>query len=325
MPEAEEIVSTITSYRDSGRGGPVEVAFFGGTFTALPRNNQERLLAPIQPFLASGEVSSVRVSTRPDAVDTSTVAFLGERGVATVELGVQSLDDSVLALAARGHVGRDVGHAVRLVHAGGLRVGAQLMPGLPGDTPAKALRSLDGVLALGVDFLRIYPALVLAGTELADHYGEGSYQPLTLQEAVFVCKLMLHRALRSAIPVIRIGLQPTEELMAEGTIVAGPFHPALRQLVETELCFDVLAFLASGLPVGTTVTIGCAPSRCSDVTGQQRTNIERLQRLYGLRVRGVDADASLSREDIELRGDNFRKRGNIVHDLVYGPEVLGHA
>ncbi|HEY6839166.1 MAG TPA: radical SAM protein, partial [Geobacteraceae bacterium] len=164
----------------------------------------------------------------------------------------------------------------------------------------------------------------LAATELAERYYEGSYAPLSLQEAVLLCKLMLHRSLRAGTPVIRIGLQPTEELMARGTIVAGPFHPAFRQLVEGELCFDMLALLAGSLRSGAEVTIGCAPSRCSDVIGQRRTNIKRLQRLHDLHVRGVDADAALSREDIEVWGDNFRKSGNIVRDLIYGPEALGY-
>lgn len=321
LPEESELLSTVASYRASGSGEAVEVAFFGGTFTALPRHMQERLLGPLQPLLASGEVGAIRVSTRPDAVDASTVDFLLAKRVTTVELGVQSMDSDVLALSARGHRSEDVARAVQLLRAGGVRVGAQLMPGLPGDTPAKALRSLEEVLALGVDFLRIYPAVVLAGTELAGRYDEGSYHPLTLQEATRVCKLMLHRALRSAIPVIRIGLQPTEGLMAQGTIVAGPFHPAFRQLVEAELCYDMLSLLAAGLPAGTTVTIGCAPSRCSDVVGQRRSNIELLQRRHRLQVRAVNGDASLSRDEVELRGDNFRKRGNIVRDLAYGTEA----
>ncbi|HEY6008104.1 MAG TPA: radical SAM protein, partial [Geobacteraceae bacterium] len=255
IPTAAELVSTIAGHRATGGDDGVEVAFFGGTFTALSRDAQERLLAPLQPLRAAGIVRSVRVSTRPDCVDSGTAGYLGSMGVATVELGVQSLDEEVLRLSGRGHGVGDVERAVAALRGAGLKFVAQLMPGLPGDTPAGSLATLDAVLSLGPDALRIYPALVLAGTRLAELWCEGNYRPLSLAEAVRTCKLMLHRALRARVPVLRIGLQPTAELQAAGAVVAGPFHPAFRQLVEADMWYDLLVRLAGPLSGEATATV----------------------------------------------------------------------
>jgi histone acetyltransferase (RNA polymerase elongator complex component) len=322
LPSAGELLATIAAYRATGDGDRVEVAFYGGTFTALPRDTQEQLLAPLQPFLARGDVECVRVSTRPDAMDADVADYLRHKGVTTVELGVQSLDDEVLRLSGRGHAAHHVERAVAALHAAGVRFVAQLMPGLPGDTAAGALATLDAVLAMAPTALRIYPTVVLAGTRLEALWHEGGYQPLTLAAAVRTCKLMLHRALGAGVPVLRMGLQPTDDLQAPGAVVAGPFHPAFRQLVESELCFDFISRVAAAIPGERTATVACAPSRVADVIGQRRSNLERLHRAHGLRVTAVTPDPVLSREELEVRGAHFRQRGNIVHDLTYGAEAL---
>ena len=322
IPSGSELLARIAHYRASDGDVQVEVAFFGGTFTALPRPLQESLLRPLQPLLVSGEVSALRVSTRPDEIDEKKVSFLREMGVGTVELGIQSMDDEVLEFSGRGHTAEVVEQAFRVLKLCGMKVGAQLMPGLPGDTPVRSLTSMQRVIALDPDFFRIYPTLVLAGTKLASLYLDGLYAPLTLASAVKLCKLMLHRALKASIPVIRIGLQPTDALMAEGVVIAGPLHPAFRQLVESELCYDLLVFLAGALPRDTPVTIVCASERVSDVSGQRRANIERLGSHLGVRVLAVAADRLFSRHELELRGDNFSMKGNIVQDLHYNMEDI---
>jgi histone acetyltransferase (RNA polymerase elongator complex component) len=320
VPAAPEILHRIAAYRVTSGTDPAEVAFFGGSFTALPMAVQEQLLRPLQPLRASGTVAGIRVSTRPDALDGATVAFLREHGVTTVELGIQSMNDEVLGRSGRGYGARDVEHAFRLLRRGGMNIGAQLMPGLPGETPELSLASFDRTLELRPDFFRIYPTLVLAGTRLAAWYREGSYMPLTLQGATGLCKIMLHRTMKAGVPVIRIGLQPTAELAAEGTILAGPFHPAFRQLVEGELCRDLLITLVSGLPDKTVATVGCAPGRESDVAGQGRANLNFLCGSHGVRVTGITADPLLSREELELRGQHFVRKGNMVNDLNYDKE-----
>lgn len=316
VPTPAEILARIAAYRDSGGGRPLEAAFYGGTFTSLPISLQERLLGPLQPLLKSGELASVRVSTRPDAVDPGTAEFLGERGVRTVELGIQSMDDALLNRAGRGHTARDAENACRLLAETGFRVGAQLMPGLPGDTPATAGASLRRTLALRPDFLRIYPTLVIAGTELERMYRRGEYAPLELSEAVALCKVLLHEAMRASVPVIRTGLQATEDLREGGAVVAGPWHPAFRQLVEGELFFDLTLQLTAGLPPHLPVTLCCAPPRVSDLAGQRRANLLRLRMERGMEVAAIKADPSLSRLELRVEAERFERNGSLL-DLEY--------
>jgi histone acetyltransferase (RNA polymerase elongator complex component) len=317
FPTAAEILATIAHYRRTAGRNRVEVAFYGGTFTALPREAQERLLLPLQPLLAAGDLLGVRVSTRPDAVDAGIAAFLAERGVRTVELGVQSMDDSVLESAGRGHTAGAVKDACRALKEAGLQVGIQLMPGLPGDSPERSLDSLTGALSLRPDFLRIYPALVISGTRLEALYRQGDYVPLTVPDAVQLCKLMLHEALCAAVPVIRIGLQPTASLESVGTIIAGPYHPAFRQLVETEICYDLLVLLMGGVPHGEPLTIRCAPGREADVAGHRRANVRRLFLQQGVKISAIAADPSLSHTELRVEWGTGDRKGDMLQDLRY--------
>lgn len=323
LPSAETIVSTITGFRTTAPDKAVEVAFFGGTFTMLPRADQERLLDPLQPMITTGAVSSVRVSTRPDAIDGDVADFLLRHGVRVVELGVQSLDDRVLAASGRGHTSGDVRRAVGILRNAGLSVGIQLMPGLPSASTQSDLHSLDGALHLSPDFLRIYPALVLAGTGLAKLYESGDYQPLSLEGAVRLCAAMLHRCMKRGVPVVRIGLQANDSLDNHGTVVAGPYHPAFRQLVESELCYDLVFRLANGLLPGTKCTIRCAPSRVSDVVGQRRTNLKKLAGA-GVSVERIEADPRLSPHDFILLFPAAERRGNLLNDLEFNDKGNPH-
>lgn len=311
FPAPGELLARIERYVDSGRR-PLEVAFFGGTFTSLPRGEQERLLAPLQPLRAAGTVGAIRVSTRPDALTAETVAFLARMGVTVVELGVQSMADKVLAAAGRGHTAADVERAFALLHAGGLAAGAQLMPGLPGDSAELTLASLRRVLALGPALLRIYPTLVIAGTRLAEEYRQGTYVPLSLAEAVTLCAAMLLECKKGGVPVIRLGLQAAEELAAPGAVLAGPWHPAFRQLVESELWYSLLVRLVSGLASGTVITVNCPSGRVSDVVGQRRGNLERLRAECGVAVARVVAGTSLPAHTLEVIHPGGRLAGALL-------------
>lgn len=318
LPPAELILATVREYLRSSGSPSVEVAFFGGSFTSLPHDARERLLVPLQPLLASGEVSSIRVSTRPDSADAEVIGYLRRMGVQTVEIGIQSMDDGVLSLAGRGHDAAAVERAFACLKEQGMPVGAQLMPGLPGDTPEKSLDSMARVLELQPCFIRIYPALVIAGTELARLHASGKYQPLSLAQAVTLCKVMLHRALLAGIPVIRMGLQPTGELQKTGTILAGPWHPAFRQLVEAELFHDLVAGLLDGqVPAGRCATIACNPSRVSDVVGQGRANIRRMLREKGIRIEAVRGDPACSSHEVAVLLPDGTRRGDLLSDLKY--------
>lgn len=325
LPDAEAIVSRIAAFRQTAGVQDMEVAFYGGTFTSLPFTLQEQLLSPLQPLLERGDISSVRISTRPDAVDRNSAEFLRSRGVKTIELGIQSLDDAVLVRAGRGHTARDAAEACRLLVESGFTVGLQLMPGLPGDTPSTAIATMKRAVSLRPGFFRIYPALVIAGTEMERMYRSGDYQPMTLSRAVSTCKVMLLEALRASIPVVRIGLQSSREIQSGGSVVAGPWHPAFRQLVEAELFFDLMTKLTTDISPGSQVIFSSAPSRVSDVTGQQRANIRRLSRAQGLEIGPVKVDPSLSPLELRLESAGHTRKGNMLFDLNYIGEEAARA
>jgi len=311
LPGAPEMLARIAQYRESAPGRELEVAFYGGTFTALPRADQHSLLAALQPLLASGYLAAVRLSTRPDAVDSETAFFLKAFGVGTVELGVQSMDDEVLRLSGRGHTARDAELAVRALQGAGLCVGVQLMPGLPGDSDERSLYSLERVLLLKPSFLRIYPTLVLSGTELASLYRAGSYLPQSLDDAVTLCKRMLLAARRAGVPVIRLGLQATSELEAPGVLLAGPYHPAFGQLVESELFYDLMCDLVSGLPRDSRVSFLAPAGRTSDLVGQKRRNLTRLAERFAISVTKVREDAALGRSGVTLQWSGGKRSGDL--------------
>ncbi len=293
--------------RCSKDDGPVQVAFFGGSFTALSIEDQRAYLEAVGPFIRSGDIESIRLSTRPDAITPDILALLKQYGVTTIELGVQSMDDDVLMLSGRGHAAADTVSAVALLREHHFIVGLQLMPGLPGDSAEKFSSTIGRVIALKPDFIRIYPALVIKDTPLAELYRTGRYSPLSLEDAVELCRNALERFEQAGIKVIRVGLQPTEALEHPGTILAGPWHPAFRQLVESARFLEIMSAL---LPCGSTsgaVTFFVNPADLSSAIGQKRRNIHTIKDRYGMDARIV-ADSAVPRGAV-------RKDGSFVFKL----------
>ncbi|MDR3563846.1 MAG: radical SAM protein [Negativicutes bacterium] len=228
----QEITAIIAEHLARLRPGrSVEIAFYGGSFTALPAAIQERLLKPAMAVLQQGKAAAIRVSTRPDAIDTVTIKRLQLYGVSTVELGVQSLDDYVLEKSERGHSAAEAIAAVALLKSFQIKCGVQLMPGLPGEDWRSLIHTATQAVALMPDFVRIYPTVVLAGTKLAAMFKSGTYQPLSLRAAIVRAAYLKLLFDRQHIPVIRLGLQASEALEAPGTIIAGPYHPAFGEMV----------------------------------------------------------------------------------------------
>jgi histone acetyltransferase (RNA polymerase elongator complex component) len=210
-----------------------EIAFYGGTFTRLPIDQMIEYLAAASRYLKNGLFRSVRVSTRPDAMDEKRLRIMKAYGVRTVELGAQSLDDHVLSLSRRGHSAEDTDRAIGILRKHGFRVGIQLMPGLPGDSKERFRSTITRAIALRPDMVRLYPALVIRGTELAQWYREGRYCPMILDEALETCIESCTRLEAEGIPVIRIGLMSSDSLLEEGQILGGPWHPAFGFLVRS--------------------------------------------------------------------------------------------
>lgn len=217
-----------------------EAAFYGGSFTGLDLALQKELLALTDELLDRKVIGSVRLSTRPDYIDEERLELLRAHGVKLVELGVQSLDDSVLKKAERGHTAQQVAEAVALLKSYGFKVGVQLMVGMPGQDFASVKATVEQVLALQPDVARIYPLLVIKGTPLAKSYEAGEFEPLSLEEAVRQAACVYQHLSEAGVKIIRVGLQPDDELCAEGNIIAGPFHPAMGELVHSYLLREKL-------------------------------------------------------------------------------------
>ncbi len=258
----------------------IQVAFYGGSFTAIHRDDQVRYLKEVEPLLGSGVIDSIRISTRPDALDEETLSLLREYRVKTVEVGVQSMIDEVLALANRGHCAKDTVDAVHRLKSGNFEVGLQLMIGLPGDTCDRFLQTLDQVAELGPSFLRIHPTLVLKGAPLEILWRKGGYLPLSLEQAVQWLKKGILRLVNSSLSVARIGLQPTRKLQSD--FLAGPYHPAFRQLVDSAIFFDMATFLLRDSQRNGHALFFCHPKDISNLRGQKNENILRLKELFKL-------------------------------------------
>ncbi len=311
LPTPEQIAATAQEWLARSPGRPAEVAFYGGSFTLLPRQTQEQLLGAVQPLLTEGAVQGIRLSTRPDALDAGVLDFLAGYQVQTIEVGVQSLDDEVLQRSGRGHTGRQATEAIQRAVAEGFRVGAQLLPGLPGDTADKALHTLRGVIAAGAHFVRIYPAVVLAGTGLADLYRQGRYCPPDLEGGVRLCAGLLREATTGGCPVVRIGLQADDGLVPGQTILAGCWHPALGQLVKGELFYDLVLRLASRLDDRAKMVLYCHPHRLSEVRGHGNRNLRRWHD-GGLPLFEVRTDPLLEQQQIRIETIKQKLKDSLV-------------
>lgn len=259
-----------------------EAAFYGGSFTGLDLKLQESLLSLTDALYEEGVVKAVRLSTRPDYIDEARLSFLARHHVETIELGVQSLDDGVLAMAERGHTAESVYKASELIKAHGFRLGLQLMVGMPGQDFSSIRSTVEQVLAIKPDIARIYPLLVIKNTPLESLYKNGAFVPLTIEEAVEQAAYMYGKLTNCGINVIRIGLQADEELCEPGNIVAGPFHPSMGELVKARVLRDeVAARIGELVEQGAKrIVIAFSPRMESKLRGQKNCNFLYLQKKY---------------------------------------------
>ena len=211
----------------------VEISFFGGTFTAIKEEKQRELLKVAKEYKEKGLIDKIRMSTRPDYINDYILSYLKDYLVDIIELGVQSLDDEVLKASGRGHSSLDVLNASKLIKKYGITLGHQIMPGLPKDTFEKDIESVKKSIEMKPDIVRLYPSLVIKDTPMEEMYLKGLYKPYTLMEAVEICEKLDRLYENANINVIRMGLQPTENIAEGKDVLAGPFHPAFRELVDS--------------------------------------------------------------------------------------------
>ena len=284
MPAApEDVEKAIASAAALPRTGVKrQLAFYGGSFTAIPKAEQEALLSAAYAHLLHGEIDSIRLSTRPDAIDGEVLARLRRYGVETIEIGAQSMDDRVLLLAGRGHTAKDVQNAAREIKKAGFRLILQMMTGLPGADDESSIETARRIIALSPDGVRVYPTVIVRDTALFDLWKAGRYAEHTVEDAVRVCAKLLPMFEKAGIPVIRLGLNPTDEL-SSGAAAGGAYHPALGELVKSRIMREKAEELLTGAEHGASVTLGVNKGKISQMTGQHRCNIEYLKEKFSLK------------------------------------------
>lgn len=286
--KAKEIIENYLKSIDK-ENAQIEIAFFGGSFTAIEEERQEELLQVASEFVKSGQVSSIRVSTRPDAIDKNILKRLKKYKVKTIELGVQSSNNYILKRINRGHTFEDVKRAAKLIRWNGFRLGVQMMVGLPESTTIDEINTAKELIKLKPKMVRIYPVLVIKNTPLEKELEKGTYKPLTVVQAVEVCKEIVRLFHDKNIDIIRIGLQPTDEISEPGSekseVVAGPYHPAFRQLVESAMWYDAIVGKIKRLNVKVKeVEVTVNPVDANNVIGHKKENVKNLKELYDVNL-----------------------------------------
>ncbi len=280
---------------------PVQIAFFGGTFLGLKQEEIKSWLELAAEFVSQGLVDSIRFSTRPDTIDDARLDLLENYPVATVELGVQSMDDHVLALVRRGHSAADTVRAVGKLKTRRVAIGLQMMVGLPGEDESSALASAREITGLQPDFVRIYPTLVVENSPLAQWYRRGDYAPLSLDSAVRLVAKIYRLFSSCSIPVIRMGLQASRDLDDGATVVAGPYHPAFGHLVYSALFLKTArTALRACLPLSGKVTLNVHPQSISRLRGLKNANIIALANDFDITSIDVVADAGLAQDELQI-------------------------
>ena len=284
-----------------------ELAFYGGSFTAIPMAEQCALLDAAQPYLADGRIDSLRLSTRPDAISDEILFMLWEKGVRTIELGSQSMMDDVLAASWRGHTAEDTVRAAGMIKKAGFKLILQMMTGLPGSDREKDIQTALRIAALRPNGVRIYPTVIIRDTALADMWQAGTYDEHTVEDAAEVCSEILPIFEAAGIDVIRLGLNPTDDLSG-GDALGGAYHPALGEIIKSRVFLKKAREKLGFIQPGSSVLLGVHPSCVSQMVGQKRCNIELLEKQFGL-------------ESIKVWGCDVEK-GEIIVDIVANPSIL---
>lgn len=288
----------------------VEIAFFGGSFTGIDRELMIRLLTLADEYTESGRVGALRCSTRPDYINDEILRILAEHHMTTVELGIQSTCDEVLAACRRGHTAETSRRACLSVKAAGMRLVGQMMIGLPGADEASEIKTAEDICAWGADAARVYPTVVFRDTELAGMAQRGAYMPLDYRTAAWRTASVLNVFDRAEVPVIRVGLCSGEGLTSSDTVVGGANHPAMGELAMSELFLRRIVAAADAClaaradhGVGKNMYIYVSRGATSRAVGQHRSNIKQLCDKY-CREYGINRIMVL--ESCELLGYNIK-------------------
>lgn len=267
----------------SDRFDEVDIAFFGGSFTGIEESEMRRYLsAAARARKKYGKITGIRLSTRPDYISEHILDVLEEYGVTTVELGVQSMNDTVLAASRRGHTAAATEKAVELIKKRDFSLVLQFMPGMPKDTDETIFATAMKILEMKPDGVRIYPCVVIKDTELEKLYLEGKFEPLSVERAADICAELIPLFEREGIRVIRTGLHGSD-LVKSQSVVAGPFHPAFGEIVYSKIYLKKAVELLDASSPKTDTVLLVAEGKTSQMTGQKKKNLEILNKKYGVR------------------------------------------
>jgi radical SAM enzyme (TIGR01210 family) len=282
-----------------------EVAFYGGSFTGIDEEIQEKLLSTVYEYIKDKKIDSIRVSTRPDYINKEVLKRLKKYKVKTIELGCQSTNNYILEKCKRGHTYDDIVKASKLIKKYRFNLGHQMMVGLPESTELDDINTAKDLIKLKPKMVRIYPVLVIRGTELEKEYKSGNYEPLTVSQAVERCKELCYLFGKKKINIIRIGLQNTDTICSPtntgSEVVAGPYHETFRQLVESAIYYDTIVEKIKKINAKSKeVEIIVNPQNANNVIGYKRENILKLKEMYDIDV-VVKQDIKYSVNKIDVR------------------------
>ena len=310
LPRGEDVTRICTqAFSEITDLHETEIAFFGGSFTAIPRGYMLELLTAAKPFAM--QCKGIRISTRPDCIDRRILAVLKEYRVSSIELGAQSLDDAVLAANERGHTAQDVYDASRLIREYGFELGLQIMPGLYGASISSDMETRESVLALHPDTIRIYPVVILKGTHLGELYETGEYAPLPFDRMVEQIAYTMEDCMDAGIRILKVGLHASEFVQEKA--IGGYYHPAFRELCESVIyrnrmetaVGDAAGFFPGNGRYQMEVwaeehTFAVHPSCVSKAVGQKRSNIRFFKEYYGTDIR-IIGDGSVPPFQVQIR------------------------
>ena len=281
----------------------VEIAFFGGSFTGIDYQLMCDLLNIAYSYVLSGRVSSIRCSTRPDYINEKILDTLKRYGVKTIELGLQSSCDEVLTLTKRGHTFENEAVACRMIVDHGFSLVGQMMIGLPGSTAEREEQTACFIVSAGATGARIYPTVVFKETELCYMAQSGAYQPLSIDDAISRSARVFRIFMDAGVEVIRIGLCSSDNLSAEDTYYAGPNHPALGELVESEYYYEIIKEKIIGMRIENAcdVEICGAPRTLSKLIGQKKKNKFRLNSDFPMLRLHFAESVDVAEYDIDIR------------------------
>jgi histone acetyltransferase (RNA polymerase elongator complex component) len=294
------LITEFLEYKKTRRRS-VQVSFYGGNFLGLKKDYIRILLDETTKFVKNKQVDSIRFSTRPDTISNKHLDIIKNYPVSTIEIGVQSMDNQVLAMAKRGHTASDTEKAAALLKEQNYDVGMQMMVGLPGDDETKSLFTAQKIASLSPDFVRIYPTVVLSHSRLAVWYRNGGYTPWSLSRCVSLVKKLYLFFKNKNIPVIRMGLQATEDLAKDTTILAGPYHPAFGHMVHSEIFMDMaVSLLEAERRTCDKIIIKVHPRSISKMRGLKNKNVRRLKKKFQIKSLKIIPDVSLAQDKLRV-------------------------